>query len=248
MQFSDEPAFDHRDRRDIYEYIERYGVVDPEDARRSLDMSQEAFGHHVAALRRESVVDRTEDGDLRIAFEDDDEETFQLANGTEVTIRQARQDDLTSLIGAIRAALSGDTYIVGETVADVVDHENVLLRSNELESRVFFVATIRDDIVGWVHVDAPKQSKLSHTAELTVGVLPSHRDEGIGSRLHDRGVEWAEEHGLKKLYNSVPSTNEAAIEFLEGRGWEVEAVREDHYQIDDEHVDEVMLAKYLDSL
>ncbi|NNC24697.1 GNAT family N-acetyltransferase, partial [Salinisphaera sp. USBA-960] len=36
--------------------------------------------------------------------------------------------------------------------------------------------------------------------------------------------------------------NEEAIAFLEGRGWETEAVRDGHYKIDGDYVDEVMMA------
>ena len=138
------------------------------------------------------------------------------------------------------------TYIVAETVADIIDHEEVLLRHNEIESRMFFVACVTDDVVGWVHIAHPEVDKLSHTAELTVGVLEEYRQHGIGSHLLGRGVEWAATNGYERLYNSVPSTNEAAIAFLEGQGWEIEAVREDHYKIDDEYVDEVMMARQLD--
>ncbi len=245
MQFSDELEFTHRDRKDIYQYIERYGTVDYEAARRALDMSHEAFGHHVAVLRRDGVLERTEDDELCVAFESADEVTY-TDDDLEVTIRQAREDDLTGLVGAIREALADKTYIVGETVADVVESENVLLRHNELEKRVFFVATVHGDLVGWVHVNAPELEKLEHTAELTVGVIDEYRGHGIGSKLLDRGVDWALDHSFEKLYNSVPSTNEDAIEFLEARGWEIEAVRKNHYKIDDEYVDEVMMAKVLE--
>lgn len=244
MQFSDELEFGHRDRKDIYGYIERYGHVPYEKARRALNMSPEAFGHHVAVLRREGIVERTADDELRVAFEDDGEERY-VEGDVEATIRQAREDDLTGLVEAIREALSGDTYIVGETVADLVDHENVLLRHNDVQKRVFFVATVDDEIVGWVHINAPELDTLTHTAELTVGVVDEYREHGIGGKLLDRGVDWALDHGFEKLYNSVPSTNEAAISFLEARGWETEAVRTDHYKVGDEYVDEVMMAKLL---
>ncbi|QLD84333.1 GNAT family N-acetyltransferase [Natronomonas halophila] len=244
MQFSDELEFSHRDRKDIYEYIERYGTVDYEEARRSLDMSPEAFGHHVAVLRRDGIITRTDDEELRVAFEDESEETY-VDEGLEVTIRQAREDDLTGLVGAIREAISDKTYIEGETVADIVESENVLLRHNELQKRVFFVATVHGDVVGWVHINAPEVEKLEHTAELTVGVIDEYRGHGIGSKLLDHGVDWALDNNFEKLYNSVPSTNEDAIEFLESRGWETEATRKKHYKIGDEYVDEVMMAKML---
>jgi ribosomal protein S18 acetylase RimI-like enzyme len=244
MQFSDELEFSHRDRKDIYEYIERYGTADYEEAQRALNMSPEAFGHHIAVLRRDGIVSRNEEDELRIAFEDDSEETY-VDDGLEVTIRAAREDDLTGLVGAIREALGNKTYIEGETVADVVESENVLLRHNDLQKRMFFVATVHGDVVGWVHLNAPELEKLEHTAQLTVGVIDEYRGHGIGTKLLDHGVDWALDNGFEKLYNSVPSSNEAAIEFLESRGWETEAVRKKHYKIEDEYLDEVMLAKLL---
>lgn len=245
MQFSDTLEFDHQDRKDIYAHIERYGTVGYDETQRALNMSPEAFGHHVAVLRRDGIVNRLDDGRLQVAFEDETQETFS-EDGFEITIRRAREDDLTGLVGAIRDALSDKTYIEGETVADIVESENVLLRHNELQKRIFFVATVHDDVVGWVHINAPELEKLSHTAELTVGVIEEYRDHGIGAKLLDRGLKWAGEHDFEKLYNSVPSTNEGAIEFLEHRGWETEAVRRDHYRIDDEYVDEVMMAKAIE--
>jgi ribosomal protein S18 acetylase RimI-like enzyme len=243
MEFSDDLEFSHRDRKDIYEYIERYGTVDYEEAKDALQMSDEAFGHHVAVLRRDGVIDREED-ELRLAFEEGETERY-VEDGIEFTIRPAREDDLSGLLGTIRSALADETYIVGESVADILDHEDVLLRHNEVRSRVFFVATVAGDVVGWVHIDHPELAKLSHTAELTVGVLPEYRGHDIGTRLLERGQQWGEDHGYEKLYNSVPSTNERAIEWLSSHGWETEAIREKHYHIEDDYVDEVMMAYWV---
>ncbi|NLV14846.1 GNAT family N-acetyltransferase [Haloarcula argentinensis] len=239
MELTEPLQFDHEDRRDIYEYVESHGSVEPRAARSALQMDPRPFGHHVAILKRDGVLEDI-DGELRVAYNDTVEEEFE-ADDIEFTIRQARQEDLTGLVGAIRAAIGGGEYVDAETVADVVDSEGVLLRHNELESRIFFVACINDDVVGWVHLKHPEVEKLSHTAELTLGVLERYRGHGIGSQLLARGTEWASSNGYEKLYNSVPSTNEAAIEFLEGHGWDTEAIREDHYKFGDEYSDEVMM-------
>lgn len=61
------------------------------------------------------------------------------------TIRQAQEEDLTGLVGAIRRAIGSGEYITAETVAGVVDNEGVLIRHNELESRIFFIRTRRDE-------------------------------------------------------------------------------------------------------
>ena len=153
--------------------------------------------------------------------------------------------DLTGLVGAIRQAIGGGEYVRAETVADVVDNEGVLLRHNEIESRIFFVACVDTEVVGWVHLRHLDLDKLNHTAQLTVGVLEEYRGNGIGSHLLERGLEWAAQHGFEKIENALPATNEQAIEFLEDRGFEVEAVREDHYKLNGTYVDEVMMAKKL---
>jgi ribosomal protein S18 acetylase RimI-like enzyme len=208
-----------------------------------MGMEARPFGHHVAILKRNGTVEEV-DRELRIAYEDSAEEEF-AAEDVEFTIRQARQEDLTGLVGAIRQAIGAKTYVDAETVADVVDSEGVLLRHNELESRIFFVACVEDEVVGWVHLKHPEIDKLNHTAELTLGVLEQYRGIGIGSHLLERGQEWAAANDYEKIYNSVPSTNEEGIAFLETHDWETEAVREGHYKLDGEYIDEVMMAKEL---
>jgi ribosomal protein S18 acetylase RimI-like enzyme len=243
MELTAPLQFDHADRRDIYEYVESHGSVRAENVRKSLQMEPRPFGHHVAILHRDGMVEKRGD-ELRIAYEGGIEESFET-DDVEFTIRQARQEDLTGLVGAIRAAIGSGEYVDAETVADVIDREGVLLRHNDVESRIFFVACVEGDVVGWVHLKHPETAKLNHTAELTVGVLVQYRGQGIGAHLLERGTEWAADKGYEKLYNSVPSTNDDAIEFLEAHGWEVEAVRENHYKLGEEYADEVMLARTL---
>ncbi|AGB31914.1 GCN5-related N-acetyltransferase [Natrinema pellirubrum DSM 15624] len=232
--------FGHEDRKRIYEYVERHGAVDPDDTRERLGIDPSGFRHHVAILKRDGRLEKG-DGKLRVTIDAGAEEEYVSAD-LEFHIRPARQEDLTGIVGAIRQVAEERTYIEAESVADEIDHEEALLRHNELESRMFFVATVEDDVVGWVHLYAPEIDKLSHTAELTVGVLEEYRGHGIGSHLLSRGLEWAGSNGYEKLYQSVPSTNEGAIAFLEGHGWETEAVREDHYKLNGHYVDEVMMA------
>jgi ribosomal protein S18 acetylase RimI-like enzyme len=232
--------FSHADRRRIYEHVERTGSVSAEDLPRNLGIDPTGFRHHVAILKRDGLVAEG-NGKLWVDFEEGAEETFETGDWA-VRIRQARQDDLEGLTSVIREVASEKTDIVAESVADVLDHEEVLLRHNDVASRMFFVATIDERVVGWVHLEAPELEKLAHTAKLTVGVLPDHQGYGIGAKLLERGLSWAGANGYEKLYNSIPATNDAAIAFLESKGFETEAIREDHYKIGEEYADEVMMA------
>jgi ribosomal protein S18 acetylase RimI-like enzyme len=242
MGTSQSLQFDHRDRQRIYEYVERHGSVNPDTVREELlPGDARGFRHHLSMLRRDGYLTHNDEGDLQVALEESGSEEF-TGGDVEFTVRPARQEDLTGIVGAIRQVAERGTYIVAESVAQELDQDEALLRHNELESRMFFVATVEDEVVGWVHVRAPELAKLRHTAELTVGVLKTYRGNNIGSHLLSRGLEWAAQNEYEKVYQSVPATNPTAIEFLQEHGWETEAVREDHYLIDDEYVDELMMA------
>ena len=240
MATTDTLEFGHEDRKQIYEYVERHGTVDPEETRERLGLDPGGFRHHVAILKRDGRIDE-EEGTLRVTIDAGAEEEY-VSEDLEFHIRPARQEDLTGIVGAIRQVAEEKTYIEAESVADEIDHEEALLRHNELESRMFFVATVEAEVVGWVHLYAPELEKLSHTAELTVGVLEEYRGHGVGSHLLSRGLEWAGSNGYEKVYQSVPSTNEEAIAFLEAHDWGTEAIREDHYKLNGHYVDEVMMA------
>jgi ribosomal protein S18 acetylase RimI-like enzyme len=235
-----EISFDHDDRKDIFEYLERAGPTAADEVQRELRVDPRGFRHHVAILKRDGYVEET-DRHLRVALDGGEEEEFS-DDGVEFTIRPAREADLAGLVGVIRQVAQDKTYIEAETVADVIDHEEVLLRHDEIEERMFFVACVGDEVVGWVHLHVPELEKLHHTAELTLGVLEEYRDHGIGGHLIQRGLEWGASNGLEKIYQSVPACNDEAISFLEAHDWHTDAVREDHYRLDGEYVDEVMMA------
>ncbi|WIV68035.1 bifunctional helix-turn-helix transcriptional regulator/GNAT family N-acetyltransferase [Natrialbaceae archaeon AArc-T1-2] len=240
MPFTEDLEFGHEDRKRIYEYVERHGAVEPDEIRKQLNLDPGGARHHIAILKRDGRLENR-NGTLQVTIDAGAEEEYRKED-LEFHIRPARQDDLSGIVGAIRQVARERTYIVAESVADEIDHEDALLRYNEVESRMFFVATVSDEVVGWVHLHSPELDKLSHTAELTVGVLEEYRGHGIGSHLLSRGLEWASSNGYEKVYNSVPSTNKEAIAFLESHGWETEAVREDHYKLNGHYVDEVMMA------
>ena len=283
-----DPTFENDVRRRIYEYVERSGAASPSEIRhqvrintgppaskpaRSSGSSAERTPMPVAQVREhldaleENGYLFQENGTYRIALGKEGT-THAIESGT-VRIRPARPGDLEELTAVIRQVASEDTYIVARTIAEAIDHEETLLRHNERQSRVFFVATYTPsgegsedgegsdpeveastdadagEIVGWVHLEGLRLAAMDHVAELTVGVLAEHRQEGIGDQLVDHGLDWAEEAGYEKIYQTLPATNERAISFLESEAWEREATHKDHYRIGEEYVDEVLLAAWL---
>jgi ribosomal protein S18 acetylase RimI-like enzyme len=240
-----QPTFETKDRKRLYEFVDsRGGVTFDELLESDLLRDPDRYRQLVAVMKRDGLL-AEEDGVLETALEAGVEEPHETPAG-DVTIRAARQEDISGVVGVMRQVADDRRYIVAEDVAAQLAGDSTLVRE-DLEDRRFFVATLDDEVVAWCGVERPTLEKLAHNAELTLGVLEEFRGSGIGSHLMEHALSWAKERGFHKVYNSVPATNPEGIEFLEDHGWEEEAVRRDHYRIDDEFVDEVMMAVELEA-
>lgn len=240
MQTQQRLEFETRDRKELYEYIERNGTVTREELTEEFSMDDEQLNEELAALEADGYLEERDEG-LGIGVDIGTGAEFE-ADGITYTIRPAEQNDLSGLVATMRSVAEEQDYFLAETAVDLVDHEQVIFRHNDIESRVFFVATVDDEVVGWVHLESPNYEKLSHTAELTVGVNEEYRGYGIGSHLMERGLDWARSQGYEKVYQSLPATNQDAVRFLEEHRWETEAIRQAHYKIEGDYVAEQMMA------
>ncbi|USZ67325.1 GNAT family N-acetyltransferase [Halorussus salilacus] len=259
----------------IYEYVERRGSAAREEVRDAVRverthgakpprsgtesaarLSVPECNEYIDGLLDDGLLTER-DGTLYVR-PDADAETHD-ATDFEYVVRPADEDDRRAVAGLIREVAGEGAIVVDERVADAIEREGALVRLNDRESRMFFVAEIEDDgergeddaergeaeIIGWVHVHGFELPARDHTAELTVGVAPSTASRGRGTLL-ERGMAWAAEADCIKVYQSLPATNEEALELLEEHDWEREATRADHYRVDGELVDEVQLATRLD--
>jgi len=240
MQSLDRPTFESETSKAIYQYVERHGTAARHQTRSALDVAPDEFRTELEELITKGYLE-DDGGTLRIELNAGSVEEYET-DDVEYTIRPAHQEDFESLVETIRDVTAEETYVVAESVAERLLYEDAVNRHNTVESRVFFVATVDGEVVGWTHLDVAQMEKLQSSAKLTVGVRDDYRSHGIGSKLLKRALDWAEANGYQKVYNSVPSTNDGALAFLESHGWNTEGIRKDHYTIGDDLVDEVMMA------
>lgn len=243
MQAQRRPEFDSEEQKRLYEYIEQNAPVDRDELEAELAMDPDLVDQEVTMLIQEGYLEDWS-GVLQLAITYGREVTYET-DGIEVTIRPAVQSDLDGLVAVIREVTEEDAYLTAESVVELLDDEEVVLRNDKREFRIFFVATVEDRVVGWVHLRSPNFAILRHTAELTMGVEAEYRGYGIGSRLMEHGLEWAESNGYEKVYQSLPATNQDAVRFLEQHHWETEAIRKAHFKIGGEYVAEQQMAVML---
>jgi len=244
MDAVERPTFETSAAMEVYQHIERHGTAARHRVREMVDLSPEAFEEALTHLLSKGYI-QDDGGTLALALDVGSVEQH-TTNGLTYTIRPAHNDDFEGLVQTIRDVSSDGTYVVAESVAEQLLYEDAVTRHNTVESRVFFVATIDGEVIGWCHLDIPQLDKLRETAQLTVGVREEQRGQGIGSQLMERGLDWARANGYRKLYNSVPAITENAMVFLEDHGWHTEGIRRNHYSIGGEQVDEVMMAYTFD--
>ena len=243
MDRLERPTFETEAGREIYQYVERHGTAARHRVRDMVSLPAEDFREELDRLTCQGYLE-DDGGTLRIALDAGAVERH-VTDETTYTIRPARNDDFEALVDTIRAVTETSTYVVAESIAEQLLYEDTVNRHTTVESRVFFVAiddAEEGEMIGWTHLDLPQMEKLKNTAQLTVGVRAEYRHEGIGSQLLERALEWANANGYRKVYNSVPTVNDEAIAFLEAHGWHTEGIRRDHYTLDGDLVDEVMMA------
>lgn len=245
MDASERPIFESEASRRIYEYVERHGtakrhmLLDIVSLSPETGLSAEEFRTELDRLKSKGYLVE-EGGTLQLGLDLGAVEERE-SDSLSFIIRPGYHVDFEGLVDVIRNVTAEETYVVAETVAEQLLYENAVSRHNTVESRIFFVAVVDDEVVGWTHLDLPQIERVREAAQQTVGVVEAYRGHGIGSHLLRRGLEWAEANGYRKVYNSLPITNESAIEFLDSHGWQTEAIRRNHYTIGDKHVDEVMM-------
>ncbi|WP_313695655.1 GNAT family N-acetyltransferase [Halorarum halobium] len=240
MEVIERPTFESEARKRMYEYVERHGTAERNFLFEVVSVPSEEFRTELELLKSRGYLEE-DGGTLSVALDAGSVGEY-ATGGVAFTIRPARQDDFEGLVNVIRDVTAEETYVVAESIAEQLLYEDTVTRHNTVESRLFFVATVEGSVVGWTHLDLPQVRRVRETAQLTVGVETTSRGYGIGSKLLQRGLDWAEANGYRKVYNSIPVTNENALSFLTDRGWNTEAIRQEHYTIDGEYVDEVMMA------
>lgn len=243
METLERPTFETEAGKEIYQFVERHGTAARHRVRTMVELSASEFREELDRLTGEGYLEQ-DGATLSVALDAGAVERY-ASGGLTYAVRPARNEDFEPLVDAIRDVTDSSDYVVAESIAEQLLYEDTLFRHNTVESRVFFVAANGDELVGWTHLDLPQVEKLRNTAQVTVGVREAYRERGIGSRLLDRALSWADANGYRKAYDSVPAVNDEAIAFLEAHDWHTEGIRRDHYTLDGELVDEVMMATEL---
>jgi len=164
-----------------------------------------------------------------------------------VVIREADVKDAEGIINVINSVGSEKVYIFTESFPHDVKWEEKYIQEHVKEKKDFLlaVAEVKGKMVGVCDVHSGSTPKDRHVAGLGMSVIKDWRGIGIGTAMMIYITDWAKNRGMEKLYLSVFSTNQRAINLYKKFNFQVEGRRKKQYKIEGNYVDEIIMAKFI---
>ena len=179
-----------------------------------------------------------------------DEQRVTLGDGREVIMRHSRQGD-AERVHAYICALGRSTDMILTYADDLPPLERVQSHIDMIEHGHFYSLVALDpesgEVVGNASFRFAVRKKLAHTAELGMGVLPSHQRIGLGSMMLDRAIEDMRGHPtIERLDLTVIASNTHARKMYQRAGFVEEGLKlRALRQPDGRYDDEVMMAMWI---
>jgi RimJ/RimL family protein N-acetyltransferase len=168
----------------------------------------------------------------------------------QVTIREAQPSDAEQLIAYVqRLAEEPDVDVPlapGEFTLTVEEEERVLADRTASDNSIMLVAELGGRIIGQLGCRGGKRRAVRHAVALGMSVGKAWRNQGIGTALMARAIEWARGSGIvTRIEVKVYARNEMAIHLYEKFGFQIEGRRRGPICHDGEYVDDYIMGLLL---
>ena len=167
-----------------------------------------------------------------------------------VIIREAQAQDAAQIIAHVKRLIAEpEVYIItapGEFNFTVEQEQAFLNEHASSDNSVFLVAEIEGKIVGMLNCTGGTRRATRHAATLGMSVDREWRNQGVGSLLMARAVEWAKQSEMvSRIELSVFARNEMAIHLYQKYGFVVEGRRRKSLYRNGEYFDDLIMALLL---
>lgn len=168
--------------------------------------------------------------------------------GKEALIREAKEEDFTSIWKIFRKVVSEGEYtstIRLETSQDNYEHSD---EEDDQKKFITVLCEIEQQIVGYATVEESIWELSRHAGELGIAVLPQFRGVGVGSALLGSVLRVASEKGFKKVNLSVFNTNKNAMNLYKRFGFKKVGEKKKQFYLQGKYIDEIIMEKFLEPL
>jgi RimJ/RimL family protein N-acetyltransferase len=108
----------------------------------------------------------------------------------------------------------------------------------------FFTVENRDEIIGFLTLEPTRRRKVRHVVELGMSVREDWRGKGVGRKLVEYALEWANQNShVEKITLNVFSENKAALNLYETTGFIIEGRLIDQINVGGDYQDLILMGK-----
>jgi len=160
-----------------------------------------------------------------------------------IEIRPIAIDDAASFREALDAVCRERRYL-HSLAAPPLEKAREFIGKNIEKDHAQFVAVEQDKIVGWCDITPGSQGE-AHVGKLGMGVLKSHRGQGLGRKLLEATLAKTRRQAFEKIELSVYSSNAPGLALYRKMGFVEEGVRKRARLVDGIYDDIILMALFL---
>ncbi|MGG2055287.1 GNAT family N-acetyltransferase [Lysinibacillus pakistanensis] len=166
----------------------------------------------------------------------------------QIKIRAATEEDAENMLAIQSEVLAEVDYLITtlEEFQQTIDEQRKWIQGKlENERELILIAQYQEKIVGWLVFQSPNRKRLAHTGSFGMMILKEYRGLGIGKRLLEKLLKWAELNPyIEKISLGVFSTNESAIALYKKMGFVEEGRKINEIKLNDkQYIDDVLMYK-----
>lgn len=165
-----------------------------------------------------------------------------------VSVRIAQIRDAGPLIRMKRRLDEQTTFMLlepGERMMGESEQRDVIRYALRSANSNIFLAEYEGQIIGYLEAMGGKVTRNRHSVYIVVGVLQEYANRGIGRRLFQTMMHWAEDRGVQRLELTVQSTNARGIHLYRSLGFHIEGIQKQALIVEGSYVDLIQMSLLL---
>lgn len=165
----------------------------------------------------------------------------------QMELRHISGKDAEAFVKLIKDVENDAQYMLYEPGERKMLAEEQRERINKMKHQqsTIIVAEESGNLIGYLIAISGQAKRNSHSAYLIIGIKKENRGRGVGTKLFREAEDWAFENKIHRLELTVATRNEAGLALYKKAGFEVEGLKRQSLQIDDEFVDEYYMSRLL---
>ncbi|RBW71158.1 N-acetyltransferase [Bacillus taeanensis] len=168
---------------------------------------------------------------------------FTAKDGANVILRPMKLEDAKGITLSIKDIVNKGEFIQKEQVR-TIEEEHQFIRTIKKQGNMYTAVEVNGKVIGSSRIMIGELTMKKHTGVFRIWIHKEGRGKGIGKHLLQYSLNWAKEKGLHKLWLTVFSGNEVAVNAYKKAGFVVEGIQKEQVNIHGELQDEIYMAYF----